>query len=72
MPKSKRSKKPPKTVEVLFVTDDEGYWLASFPQFPGLHTFGETLKEVKKKAKGAFNAWIDQHKKLGIPVRIRD
>lgn len=61
----------PRQIQATFTPDSEGFWIVNFPQFPGLHTFGETLKEAKRRAQEAFDAWIDQHDQIGIPVRIK-
>lgn len=64
-------KKLPARVEAVFVPDSEGFWLVEFPQLPGLHTFGETLREAKRNAQEAYDAWIEEHESYGVPVRVR-
>lgn len=67
-----RAHKPiPDRIESVIVPDSEGFWLVDFPQLPGLHTFGETLKEARSNAKKAFREWIRQHELAGVHVRVR-
>lgn len=63
--------KIPESIQTLIVPDQDGRWIVEFPQLPGLHTFGASLKGARRLAREAFRAWVRQHKKLGIPVRVR-
>ena len=66
-----KKRRIPKIIQVVFLPDSEGYWLAEFPQLPGLQTFGTSLKDAKRRAKEALTAWFAQHEKLRTPVRVR-
>ena len=61
----------PERIEIILVPDSEGYWLAEFPQLPGLHTFGTSLREAKRNAAQALKTWFKEHARAGIPVRVR-
>ncbi len=46
-------------IDVLIERDEEGFLVASVPQFPGCHTQGRSLDEVMDRIREAAELWLD-------------
>lgn len=50
--------------KVLIEQDEDGYFVASVPEFPGCHTQGRTLEEVRERIREAIELYLDTHEDL--------
>ena len=46
-------------VDVIIEKDENGYYVAEVPAFPGCFSQGKTLEESKKNIKEAIQGWIE-------------
>jgi predicted RNase H-like HicB family nuclease len=46
-------------IDVLIERDEEGFLVASVPQFPGCHTQGRSLDEVMDRIREAAELWLE-------------
>jgi predicted RNase H-like HicB family nuclease len=55
------------TFRVIFESDEDGYH-GYVPSLPGCHTWGKTLKEVKKNIREAIKSYVGSLTKHGEEV----
>ncbi len=46
-------------IDVLIERDEEGFLVATVPQFPGCHTQGRSLDEVMDRIREAAELWLE-------------
>lgn len=49
-------------------SEDDGCYIATIPEFPGLSAFGETPEEAAKEARIAAMGFMEVYKEDGIPL----
>lgn len=61
---------------VVFTHAEEGGYLISFPDFPHIHTDGESLADAFSMAEDALNLWLwhaeEKSKEIPVPTSPRD
>ncbi len=60
----------------IFTPAEEGGYLINFPDFPNIHTDGDTLEEAFDMAEDALNLWLwnaeEEKQEIPKPSNIRD
>ena len=55
---------------VLFEPAEEGGYVATCPALPGLVTEGDTIEEVRGRAREAIEAYLESLRKDGQPIPV--
>lgn len=55
-------------IYVAKIIKQEGYYLVSFPEFPNVNTYGETLKKAQQNAAEALNGAIESDFERGFDL----
>lgn len=60
----------------IFTPAEEGGYLISFPDFPNIHTDGDTLPEAMDMAEDALNLWLwdaeESKEDIPTPCKVKD
>ncbi|MGH8885145.1 MAG: type II toxin-antitoxin system HicB family antitoxin [Egibacteraceae bacterium] len=43
----------------VIVRDEDGYWFVDFPEVPGCHAQGRTLRAARKRMRAALSLFVD-------------
>jgi antitoxin HicB len=55
------------SIDIAWSEEDGGY-IATVPEFPGLSAFGETWEEAAGQAREALRGFIDTYREDGLPL----
>jgi predicted RNase H-like HicB family nuclease len=58
----------PREIELVFEPQEEGGYHVYAPDFPGLHTQGETLEEAEANAEEALALYVEGLREDGRPI----
>lgn len=49
--------------------DESGAWIARVPEVPGCHTYGRSLRQVKRRIREALSLWVDEADEVELDFR---
>jgi predicted RNase H-like HicB family nuclease len=56
---------------VVIERDETGAWLARVRGIPGCHTYGRTLRQVRRRIREALSLWVDDAESAQLAEVIR-
>ncbi len=59
------------TYTVVLERDEAGYWVADFPDVPGCHTQGRTLRQVRGRLRDALSLFVSDAAAAKLAEELR-
>lgn len=59
------------TYEIVLERDESGAWLAQASEIPGCHTWGRSLREVRRRIREALALWVDDADETELEFVLR-
>jgi predicted RNase H-like HicB family nuclease len=56
---------------VVIERDEDGYWFVDFPDVPGCHTQGRTLRQARTRAREVLDLFVDDADNVTLVEELR-